>query len=101
MENCWFKIGYQKIELPKSPVSNPTSDVQAVFDSSSSSPEEKTKETELKVKPSVFNAFDLISLSSGFDLSGLFEEDNCRRQQAKLDSPPQSRPQRLCRNWKK
>ncbi|KAI9072364.1 hypothetical protein K1719_045673 [Acacia pycnantha] len=84
MENCWFKIGYQKIELPKSPVSNPTSDVQAVFDSSSSSPEEKTKETELKVKPSVFNAFDLISLSSGFDLSGLFEEDNCRRQQARF-----------------
>ncbi|XP_028784145.1 CBL-interacting serine/threonine-protein kinase 20-like [Neltuma alba] len=85
MENGWFKIGYQQIEPPKSPVSNPTSDVQALFDSpSSSSPEEKTKETPVKVKPSAFNAFDLISLSSGFDLSGLFEEDTCRRQHARF-----------------
>ncbi|XP_052875151.1 CBL-interacting serine/threonine-protein kinase 20-like isoform X12 [Gossypium arboreum] len=27
------------------------------------------------LRPSLFNAFDLISLSEGFDLSGLFEED--------------------------
>ncbi|XP_054779039.1 CBL-interacting serine/threonine-protein kinase 20 [Prosopis cineraria] len=85
MENGWFKVGYQQIEPPKSPVSNPVIDVQAAFDSSSSSPsKEETHENTMKVKPSFFNAFDIISLSSGFDLSGLFEEDKRRRQQARF-----------------
>ncbi|KAI9086156.1 hypothetical protein K1719_031877 [Acacia pycnantha] len=81
--NCprWFSPQTRKLVTR---ILDPNPRTRAVFDSSSSSPEEKTKETAMKVKPSVFNAFDLISLSSGFDLSGLFEEDNCRRQQARF-----------------
>lgn len=85
MENCWFKIGYQPIESPKLQVNTSVSDVQTAF-ASSSSDEERPETTTINVKPSCFNAFDIISLSSGFDLSGLFEEDKCKRQEDRFTS---------------
>ncbi|MBA0788214.1 hypothetical protein Gotri_006844 [Gossypium trilobum] len=50
------------------------------FDEWSSSPLKNNDDTEVEkqqciLRPSFFNAFDLISLSEGFDLSGLFKED--------------------------
>ncbi|XP_052875150.1 CBL-interacting serine/threonine-protein kinase 20-like isoform X11 [Gossypium arboreum] len=51
MENSWFKKGYKHFDTP------PLTPDQCIL------------------RPSLFNAFDLISLSEGFDLSGLFEED--------------------------
>ncbi|XP_045805377.1 CBL-interacting protein kinase 5-like isoform X5 [Trifolium pratense] len=36
------------------------------------------------MKPYCFNAFDIISLTSGFDLSGLFEKDMSERQHARF-----------------
>ncbi|MBA0569285.1 hypothetical protein Golob_006726 [Gossypium lobatum] len=97
MDNVWFKKGFKKIDTP--PLSpNPKkfdlviSDVQAAFDSSSSvssfsgwetsSEDESTTVTPdlmSPIRPSVFNAFDIISLSQGFDLSALFEQDPNQR----------------------
>ncbi|TYJ31722.1 hypothetical protein E1A91_A06G219500v1 [Gossypium mustelinum] len=97
MDNVWFKKGFKKIDTP--PLSpNPKkfnlviSDVQAAFDSSSSvssfsgwetsSEDESTTVTPnpmSPIKPNVFNAFDIISLSQGFDLSALFEQDPNQR----------------------
>ncbi|XP_057430340.1 CBL-interacting serine/threonine-protein kinase 20 [Lotus japonicus] len=82
MQSTWFTKGYKEIETPQLPPLSPTGhdvpDVQAIFDSSSSDSEDSPT----AVKPYCFNAFDLISLSSGFDLSSLFEKDNSERQQA-------------------
>ncbi|KAE8709089.1 CBL-interacting protein kinase 18 [Hibiscus syriacus] len=90
MKNIWFKKGYKKIDTPP-PSPNPRqfdlmiSDVHAAFYSStSSSAYETSSEDESTlvtprpmspIRPNVYNAFDIISLSQGFDLSGLFEED--------------------------
>ncbi|WRX26872.1 Protein kinase domain - like 10 [Theobroma cacao] len=82
MENSWFKKGYKHIDSPPpSPharrIDLLISDVHAVFDSSgreNSSQNEAAVPTS-PVRPSFFNAFDIISLSQGFDLSGLFEKD--------------------------
>ncbi|KAL5772210.1 hypothetical protein ACOSP7_011811 [Xanthoceras sorbifolium] len=83
MENSWFRKGYKKIETPQSPQGQQRNkmiyDVHAAFESSSNSESQKNKASMSPVKPSCFNAFDIISLSQGFDLSGLFENDsNCR-----------------------
>lgn len=76
MENSWFKKGYKQVEVPKSPRGQQRnmllSDVHAVFDEQ---PSDNSGSTSASVKPSSFNAFDLISLSQGFNLSGLFEPD--------------------------
>ncbi|GMJ14726.1 PROTEIN KINASE 18, SNF1-RELATED PROTEIN KINASE 3.6, CBL-interacting protein kinase 20 [Hibiscus trionum] len=75
MENSWFKKGYKHIDhhihihtpspSPQTRILDPMiTDFNAGF------------EDEIGlVKPSCFNAFDIISLSQGFDLSGLFEKD--------------------------
>ncbi|XP_052875149.1 CBL-interacting serine/threonine-protein kinase 20-like isoform X10 [Gossypium arboreum] len=54
MENSWFKKGYKHFDTP---------------------PLTPDQKQQCILRPSLFNAFDLISLSEGFDLSGLFEED--------------------------
>ncbi|KOM53671.1 hypothetical protein LR48_Vigan09g233000 [Vigna angularis] len=71
VQSRWFRKGYVQIDIL---------DVQVVFDSSDSdgSPMSTKKESPLKLYQ--FNAFDLISLSSGLDLSGLFENDHNERQ---------------------
>lgn len=89
MENSWFKKGLddksKKIETSTRemiPV-----DVNAVFSSSDSSTSEGKQNPEGKqelVKPMNLNAFDIISLSAGFDLSGLFESYN--RKEARFTS---------------
>ncbi|KAI9198465.1 hypothetical protein LWI28_016295 [Acer negundo] len=89
MDNSWFKKGYKKIETPLSPQgpqrNKMISNVHAAFEPSSKNPDQSTnsqsqinKATMSPVRPSIFNAFDIISLSQGFNLSGLFEDDlNC------------------------
>lgn len=84
MENSWFKKGYKHFNTPP-PSPHPRhfdlliSDVHAAFNSSGCENSYRNQEREpirsSVVKPSNFNAFDIISLSQGFDLSGLFEED--------------------------
>lgn len=98
MQSTWFRKGYNKqIEAPMLPALSPTvgdiSDVHDAFDSSSSEDGsllcDHDKE-ESPMKPYCFNAFDLISLSSGFDLSGLFETDKCERKHERFSTkkPP-------------
>ncbi|XP_059436698.1 CBL-interacting protein kinase 5 [Corylus avellana] len=74
-ENTWFKKGFKKIEaLQLPPKVSVIDDVQDAFLPSGTSP----------MKLTCFNAFDIISLSSGFDLSGLFEKDVSQRLQARF-----------------
>ncbi|KAL1165808.1 hypothetical protein E1A91_A06G143200v1 [Gossypium mustelinum] len=69
MENCWFRKGYKHIDiLPPSP--QPRTLDSLITDDSSGSWEPRSP-----VRPSYFNAFDIISLSQGLNLSGLFEKD--------------------------
>lgn len=82
MENYWFRKGYKKIETPDSPRGQDRnkliSDIHAVFECESSSSRDTDPPTNScgsPVRPSSFNAFDIISLSKGFNLSGLFEGD--------------------------
>ncbi|XP_045805376.1 CBL-interacting protein kinase 5-like isoform X4 [Trifolium pratense] len=67
MQNSWFQKGYKQIEGPKLPPISLTRDHE-----------------DYAMKPYCFNAFDIISLTSGFDLSGLFEKDMSERQHARF-----------------
>ncbi|MBA0811025.1 hypothetical protein Gohar_002963, partial [Gossypium harknessii] len=69
MENCWFRKGYKHIDIPP-PSPQPRTLDSLITDHSSGSWEPRSS-----VRPSYFNAFDIISLSQGLNLSGLFEKD--------------------------
>ncbi|KAJ0080995.1 hypothetical protein Patl1_10498 [Pistacia atlantica] len=80
MDNTWFKKNYEQLELPQSPQGQQRnkliSDVHAAFESSESESSTSTSmASRSPVKPYLFNAFDIISLSQGFNLSGLFENN--------------------------
>ncbi|KAJ7965122.1 Non-specific serine/threonine protein kinase [Quillaja saponaria] len=78
MENSWFRKGFNsKANKTKTDVKEVASwDANAVFGLSESSSASEPKQ-EL-VKPTNLNAFDIISLSSGFDLSGLFARNDAK-----------------------
>ncbi|GMI64618.1 PROTEIN KINASE 18, SNF1-RELATED PROTEIN KINASE 3.6, CBL-interacting protein kinase 20 [Hibiscus trionum] len=94
MENSWFKKGYKHIDTPPPTPDRDRNknsiieDVHAIFDdwSSSTSDDTQGKKQGCIVSPNFFNAFDLISLSQGFDLSGLFEEDLDQRDCSRFTS---------------
>ncbi|XP_045805374.1 CBL-interacting protein kinase 5-like isoform X2 [Trifolium pratense] len=71
MQNSWFQKGYKQIEGPKLPPISLT-------------PMSVKDHEDYAMKPYCFNAFDIISLTSGFDLSGLFEKDMSERQHARF-----------------
>jgi 5'-AMP-activated protein kinase, catalytic alpha subunit len=86
MQNSWFRKGYKQIEGPHlSPTHGDISDVHNAFDDLSplSSPM-SVKDEQCPMKLYCFNAFDIISLSSGLDLSGLFEKDTSEGQHARF-----------------
>ncbi|GFP91703.1 cbl-interacting protein kinase 5 [Phtheirospermum japonicum] len=64
MENPWFKKGFKRIDILEIVDSSDSEDTQA----------RAVVGSGMKKTPSM-NAFDIISLSQGFDLSGLFEKD--------------------------
>ncbi|KAK6129475.1 hypothetical protein DH2020_036788 [Rehmannia glutinosa] len=78
MENSWFRKGFQS----KSTI-NVSSDLRPNVNEPLVGTDEDTK-AEL-AKPAHMNAFEIISLSAGFDLSGLFE-DSDRRKEVKFTS---------------
>ncbi|OAY24961.1 CBL-interacting serine/threonine-protein kinase 20 [Manihot esculenta] len=95
--NSWFKKGYKQIEAPPSPQGQARctllKDVHEAFNSSlpsenknSSQKEVIAADTRSPVRPTNYNAFDIISRSKGFDLSGLFEEDRYQRLEARFTS---------------
>uniref|UniRef100_A0A7N0RDU6 non-specific serine/threonine protein kinase n=1 Tax=Kalanchoe fedtschenkoi TaxID=63787 RepID=A0A7N0RDU6_KALFE len=96
MENSWFKKGYKQIEVDHPPEPEPnrlsvSSDVNAAFsldcesESHPSSPRVGAKQNP-PMKPTSLNAFDIISLSQGFNLSGLFEKDMEERAESRFTS---------------
>lgn len=93
MSNCWFKKGYRRVETPASPQGLARNmllkDVDAAFDSSSSttqSDNQAENPPRSPVRPTNYNAFDIISHSRGFDLSGLFENDSSQRVEERFTS---------------
>lgn len=94
MDNNWFKKGFKRFEPP--PISRINSsvtmkDIQAAFEPSEMYPEAEAASAAAKppispLKPASFNAFDIISLSKGFDLSNLFENHANQRPQARFTS---------------
>ncbi|KAJ9136024.1 hypothetical protein P3X46_033140 [Hevea brasiliensis] len=96
MSNSWFKKGYKQIETPPSPQGQARctllKDVHEAFDSSlpsegvNNSQKEVAEDARSPVKPTNYNAFNIISLSKGFDLSGLFEKDSNQRLEARFTS---------------
>ncbi|KAL6838668.1 hypothetical protein ACP4OV_031382 [Aristida adscensionis] len=72
VEHPWFKKGYKPAVTPAQPNGpNTPKDVQAAFSGE--------EQPESPLKPASLNAFDIISHSRGFDLSGLFEKDQEQR----------------------
>ncbi|XP_022927296.1 CBL-interacting protein kinase 5-like [Cucurbita moschata] len=97
MENSWFKKGFSaNVATPKPLQINGNmsgvSDVHIDFDDSSSEEGSVSTSNESGTPPAgrtprrnhSFNAFDIISLSPGFDLSGLFESDVNERPQSRF-----------------
>lgn len=86
MENSWFRKGLQ-LKLIKADAHSNPKDTEAeeaathdavfgVCDNTDSRTEPKPE----VVKPAHLNAFDIISFSTGFDMSDLFEERNKKRE---------------------
>ncbi|XP_066308206.1 CBL-interacting protein kinase 5 [Miscanthus floridulus] len=75
VEHPWFKKGYKPAVMLAQPHgSNSLKDVQVAF--STADNEGKVEQPAgSSLKPTSLNAFDIISQSRGFDLSGLFEVD--------------------------
>lgn len=98
MENSWFKKGFKtNVATPKQLQINGdvsyVSDVHSAFDDiswdegssvSNTSDSGKPPTAKAPMRHNSFNAFDIISLSPGFDLSGLFESDANERPQSRF-----------------
>ncbi|XP_077252240.1 CBL-interacting protein kinase 19 [Tasmannia lanceolata] len=81
MENRWFKKGFKLVRfyIENDQLCNVDDDFideaeNSVSESETSSPEREKHPLGLP-RPASLNAFDIISFSQGFDLSGLFEEN--------------------------
>ncbi|XP_044497066.1 CBL-interacting serine/threonine-protein kinase 20-like [Mangifera indica] len=74
MDNDWFKKTCKQFELSQSPQGQQRNKFIESSESESSS-STSSMATRSPVKPYLYNAFDIISLSQGFNLSGLFEKD--------------------------
>lgn len=76
MENSWFKKGLEKpivIDIEKNDLASLHTD--GVFEVSENGSDSNTESKQQQDKPcNNLNAFDIISFSSGFDLSSLFED---------------------------
>ncbi|KAL3520010.1 hypothetical protein ACH5RR_018159 [Cinchona calisaya] len=102
MENSWFKKGFKQIEIPVLDLDDADQEeefvsprsVLDIHDICKSDSEENHHHNEqaktITMKPTCLNAFDIISLSPGFDLSGLFEKDINYKSEARFTTqmPP-------------
>lgn len=79
MEHSWFRKGFDQRLINNAPMAKDTAlvDVDTVFESSGEKVVDEKKQD--NIKPVNLNAFDIISLSAGLDLSGLFEETDKKR----------------------
>lgn len=79
MQNSWFRKGFDSKLLQVSPVINDMKpdvlDIDAIF-----GPSDNIEAKQEDAQPCYnLNAFDIISFSEGFDLSGLFEEKSQKK----------------------
>lgn len=91
IENHWFKKGFKKID--KTPILDQVQDNSPRLrycDDLDAECSSGQKEHISTMKPTCLNAFDIISLSPGFDLSSL---RMTRSIDMRLDSQPKSRRQ--------
>ncbi|KAL5709854.1 non-specific serine/threonine protein kinase [Ranunculus cassubicifolius] len=81
MESSWFRKGFDsKLVEPKTEVRQLSPlDVDTIFSPSENTSTAAEAKEDLS-KLTNLNAFDIISLSAGFDLSGLFEENENKRE---------------------
>lgn len=90
-ENPWFRKGFNSYQMKHELDAKESipRDIDSAF-TSLVEEEKGEEEKEVVVKPLNLNAFDLISLSSGFDLSGMFEEADCKKKARFTSSKPAS-----------
>ncbi|OAY84395.1 CBL-interacting protein kinase 5 [Ananas comosus] len=89
VESPWFRKGFKPAEMLAHPAgSTSLRDVQAAFKADLEEEKEDGRKDEVKdtMRPTCLNAFDIISLSPGFDLSGLFERDKGQKPEARFMS---------------
>ncbi|KAK4733160.1 hypothetical protein R3W88_007421 [Solanum pinnatisectum] len=90
MDNNWFKKGFKQIDKPlildqEHDDDSPRSVFDIVDDSDAECSSGHKEQSSLAImKPTCLNAFDIISLSPGFDLSSLFEKDKSHRSDARF-----------------
>ncbi|KAJ0978408.1 hypothetical protein J5N97_013882 [Dioscorea zingiberensis] len=85
MENPWFRKGFDH-----KPMIDETETEEEVHVVDADDAVLNPPENSLIVKPTNMNAFDIISLSAGFDLSGLFEQSDYRKEARFTSSKPAS-----------
>jgi 5'-AMP-activated protein kinase catalytic alpha subunit len=92
MENSWFKKGLEKpivIDIGKNELASLHTD--GVFEVSKNSSDSNTESIQQQTKPcNNLNAFDIISFSSGFDLSSLFEDTIQKKEMRFTSNKPAS-----------
>lgn len=76
-ENSWFKRKLSSKETKTDAESTETAGPSA---ESTSGPSESSSSMQELLNPANLNAFDIISFSSGFDLSGLFEDSHLKKE---------------------
>lgn len=90
MDNSWFKKGFKQIDKTPNPGKGQLESPRSVFDiednnSEGEGPSNPKKDRDsTTLKPTCLNAFDIISLSPGFNLSGLFDKEKERRSEARF-----------------
>ncbi|KAJ0979226.1 hypothetical protein J5N97_014700 [Dioscorea zingiberensis] len=89
MENPWFRKGFDDKLMHNGMQTEEVVpvDVDSVFCSSENGKSEVKQEM---MKPANMNAFDIISLSAGFDLSGLFGQTDNKREARFTSTQPAS-----------
>lgn len=103
MENSWFRKNFKPVEVPlrnldeveantpRSILDFEINQIDLNSESGSQKKEETTPSSSNSMRPTCLNAFDIISHSSGFDLSSLFEKDkNCKRENRFMAQKPAS-----------
>lgn len=92
MENSWFKKGLEKPVVIETENNELTSlHAEGVFEVSENGGDSNTETKQLQAKPcNNLNAFDIISFSSGFDLSGLFEDTIQKKEMRFTSNKPAS-----------
>ncbi|XVF82002.1 hypothetical protein PTKIN_Ptkin16aG0007900 [Pterospermum kingtungense] len=82
MKNPWFRKGFNSKPVQRKPeMELAPADIDAVFDPETNHTTAAAFDAKKEMaKLTHLNAFDIISLSSGFDLSGLFEGNNEKKE---------------------